>query len=159
MFIRSVGIRVHTKKVWIAYIVKEDKIEVNSDNLIVPKALLLPDTLRFIRTSLQDIIEEFDASRVGVKVADHNSYGNTEGDIFRLNVEGVIQELLASSNITGYIAGAKPELASRLGTDSTHLKEVIKRGNLLEVAPAVSKQPNKYKRAAAAAGVASLFID
>jgi len=86
----------------------------------VPYALYAPRQLRFIRTTLLDIIEESGSTRAGLRTIESLA---KRKDPFRLNLEGVVQELLASSDVERFIAGPIATIASQLGEDD---RKVVK---------------------------------
>lgn len=88
-------------------------------------ALDLPDQLRFVRTTMLDVIEEFDVIRAGLKLVEHTAHGRHE---FRLNLEGVLQEMLASSPVERYFAGRIDRLTFLLGEQSRPLVKQYIRG-------------------------------
>ena len=88
----------------------------------VPYALYAPRQLRFIRTTLLDIIEETGSTRAGLRTIESLA---KRKDPFRLNLEGVVQELLASSDVERFVAGPIATIASRLDEERTVVKEYI----------------------------------
>lgn len=82
------------------------------DAVRVPAALLPPNQLHFLRTVLLDVMEEYQVTRAGLRTAETTARAPS---VFRYNVEGVVQELLASSTVDWYFAGAKARIASLLG--------------------------------------------
>lgn len=89
--------------------------------LTLPCALDLPDRLSFVRTTILDIITEFAARRAGIRLTEYTAQTTS---IERLNLEGVIQELLSSSDVDGYFAGAIARIGGLLGeVDRTQVKK------------------------------------
>ena len=121
---RAIGIRVTPKVVFYAVVETSAQTEIELltvGSLPVPVALELPDRLSFVRTTLLDIIAEFEAVRAGIRLIEHTAQ---RIPIERVNLEGVIQELLSSSEVQGYFAGAIARIAGLLGeADRTRIKQ------------------------------------
>jgi hypothetical protein len=114
---RAIGIRVSPKTIYYS-IVEENENEIDiidESKIVVPISLNIPDKLRFIRTTFLDIISEYGIVRAGIKVIEPSSQTR---DIFRLNVEGVIQELLSSSTVEKYFCGQISNMSRLLGLDA-----------------------------------------
>ena len=98
---------------------------VNADKVLVPRALHRPNQLHFLRTVMLDIMQEYQVERAGLRIAEMAPSHNNKTE-FRTNVEGVLQELLASSHVTKYFAGRKDRMASLLKlTDRKEITEII----------------------------------
>jgi hypothetical protein len=125
----AIGIRVSPKKVFYA-VVKSEKEEmeiVNSSNIVVPKALETPGQLAYVRKSFLDIIEEYSITRAGIRLAEPaaRTRGTKNGDIFRYNLEGVVQELIDSSTVEKYFCGPIATLASLLDEKPNGVKQYL----------------------------------
>lgn len=122
----SIGFRVSPKKVTYAVVhgPTDGKFKVTSlGEVCVPYSLEAPRQLRFIRTTLLDIIEENGTTRAGLRIGESTAQRR---DPFRLNLEGVVQELLASSDVESFVAGPIATIASLLGErDRTVVKQLI----------------------------------
>lgn len=88
------------------------------DSVPIPAALWPPNQLHFVRTVLLDVIEEFDAERAGLRLTEFMA---GKSHPFRDNIEGVIQELLASSTVEWYVAGRNATLSAKLGLEDKTL--------------------------------------
>lgn len=114
----AIGFRVDPKKVTYAVVsgpAADGKFTlVRNGEVRVPYALYAPRQLRFIRTTLLDIIEETGSTRAGLRTIESLA---KRKDPFRLNLEGVVQELLASSDVERFVAGPIATIASHLGED------------------------------------------
>lgn len=112
---KSIGIRVSPKTVYYCIASNEgDSLVLSIESLTVPRALNPPKQLAFIRTTLQSIIAEFAIELAGIRVYE----GSTQNlDRFRINIEGVVQELLANSTVQQYYTGTKSTLGRLLSTD------------------------------------------
>lgn len=153
---RTLGIRVEPKCVHYS-IVEGDESTVTLrtiDSLIVPLALDIPRSLSFIRTSLISIIQEFEITQAGIRVYE----GNTQNlDKFRMNVEGVIQELFANSTVDKYVCATKHTLAGLLETDVAEITDLIE-GNENHFQIINWDALHKNEREAVITAVATLYI-
>ncbi len=116
---KSIGIRVEPKEI-IYTIMSEDGFSIQS--LTLPKALNndVPRQLSFIRTTLFSLICEYQIEYAGLRTAEGNAQTL---NLFRINVEGVIQELFSDSTVKKYFAGTLTSIGSRLGKKSTEIKD------------------------------------
>ena len=112
---RAIGLRVTPKTVYYAVVESStgDDVELlMTGELPVPVALELPDRLSFVRMTILDIIAEYEVRRAGIRLIEYTAQ---QKPVERLNLEGVIQELLASSEVEAYFAGAIARIAGLLG--------------------------------------------
>jgi len=110
----AVGIRCTPHKVFYTIIELEDgnSFSLVNQELIVPKSFDIPNKLKYIRKTLLDIFKEYNVVRAGIRITEHNAQSP---DLFRIMLEAVIQELIASSNVEFYFTGVKGSIASKLG--------------------------------------------
>lgn len=120
--LRAIGIRVSPRHVFYAVVETGDDREVLAvASLIVPPALDLPQQLHFIRTTILDLMAEYEVRRAGIRLTEPTAKSTS---VERLNLEGVIQELLSSSDVEAYFAGPIATIAARLGeADRSRVKE------------------------------------
>jgi len=130
----TIGFRVSPKKVTYAIVNAKDgeRPEVIAlAEVVVPPALETPRQLQFLRTTLLDIMEERGVLRAGLRVAEGNAQQRSP---FRLNMEGVVQELLASAHLERFIAGPIATMAARLcPKDRARIKRLIEGEEALEL--------------------------
>jgi hypothetical protein len=74
--------------------------------------------LRFVRQTIADTIAEYQAARAGIRLAEPIAQ---RIPIARLHLEGVLQELLASSPVEAYFYGAIAQIARLLAVDERKL--------------------------------------
>jgi hypothetical protein len=116
---RTIGIRVAPKRVtFVVFDVDEAKI-VNVEGITVPKAMDTPEQLKFVRNTILDVIREYGVEWAGIRVAEGNAKSLS---IERIELEGVIQEAFASSDLEGYFCGRIASIANKLGIPRTQLK-------------------------------------
>lgn len=122
---RAIGLRATTKEIYYC-IVEEQNETINIvvvDKLVVPPALEPPLALTYIRTSFISILGEYEVPVAGIKVIEGNSQSM---DRFRLNIEGVLQELLANSTVERYFTATKSTLGKYLNLTPTQIVDCIK---------------------------------
>lgn len=96
---------------------------VNASAVFIPPALETPRQLQFVRTTLLDIMDEYGVTRAGLRLAEGLAQRRNP---FRLNLEGVVQELLASSSAERFVAGPIATIAALLGyRDRTAIKRLV----------------------------------
>lgn len=122
---RSIGLRATPSKVFYTILEREDgALEVlTTSHVVIPDALEIPDRLRFLRTTLLDIMDEYQVRRAGIRLMEFTA---RRVPWFRVQIEGVIQELLASSPVERYFHGPIATIASLLGeADRRRIKTYV----------------------------------
>lgn len=120
---KSIGIRVTPSTVYFSIIESQDNNSfaiLTVDKIIVPKALKEPQQLSFLRNTLISIINEYNVINAGVRLTEPNAQ---QINFFRINIEGVIQELFANSSIEKYFCGAISKIASLLEENRTDISK------------------------------------
>lgn len=116
---RTIGIRVAPKRVtFVVYDASESEI-LNVEEITVPKAMDTPEQLKFVRGTILDVIREYGVTRAGIRVSEAVAQNPS---IERIELEGVIQEAFASSDVEAYFCGRIANIAARLGIARTQLK-------------------------------------
>ncbi|UOQ47754.1 hypothetical protein MUN88_17120 [Gracilibacillus caseinilyticus] len=122
----SIGIRVlptkKTPKIYYAVVkIDGDEFEVVRNSFLnIPVSIDVPEQLAFIRTNFLAIILEFEVTHAGLRISE--SIAQTPS-VYRMHIEGVIQELFANSSIQKYSVLKIPQM-SRLLEDK-HIKDYI----------------------------------
>ena len=133
----SIGFRVSPTKVTYALVqgsAGSGFTLLNTSAVFIPPALETPRQLQFVRTTLLDVMDEYAVTRAGLRLAEGLAQRRNP---FRLNLEGVVQELLASSSVERFVAGPIATIAALLGhRDRTAIKKLISG----EQAPAYAMQ-------------------
>jgi Holliday junction resolvasome RuvABC endonuclease subunit len=107
---------------------QENNIEiVLVDKIIVPKSLETPEQLKFLRSTLRDIINENDVKYACIRITESNA---RQVNIPRIYLEGVAQELIASSTVEKYYIGQISSISAKLGIDRAEFKPYISGQNL-----------------------------
>lgn len=119
---RIIGIRVSPSKVYYSIIEKNDEgFEIcDVSEICVPKMLDIPNQLTYIRTNLLSIITEYDVCVAGMRLAEEISDNKST---FRINLEGVIQEVFVNSTIKSFYCGGISAVSSVLKEHTKIIKE------------------------------------
>ncbi|MDP3461492.1 MAG: hypothetical protein Q8S18_01755 [Bacteroidales bacterium] len=119
-----IGIRCTPQIIYYSVInIDEDNFSYLNQELIIPKVFDIPNKLKYVRKTLLDIFREYNIQKAGIRVTENNAQ---HPDKFRAMLEAVIQELIASSEVSNYITAVISTLSSRLNipNDGT-IKSVI----------------------------------
>ena len=119
---RTIGIRVAPKRVtFVVYDTDACEI-INVEGVNVPKAMETPEQLKFVRNTILDIIRQYGVKQAGIRVTEGNAQSFS---IERIELEGVIQEAFASSELESYFCGQIARIAGKLGIPRTQLKSYL----------------------------------
>lgn len=133
--LRAIGVRVSPKRVYYAIVTRTDEFceLLTASSLLVPPALQPPDQLRFVRTTLLDIMAEYTVARAGIRISEYTAQRIS---IERINIEGVVQELLSSSGVAAYFAGRIANIAPLIGEpDRARIKRYFEGEQFMNVTP------------------------
>jgi Holliday junction resolvasome RuvABC endonuclease subunit len=95
---------------------------VNVETVKIPKALPNPEALKYLRNTILDILREYKVERAGIRITESNAQ---QLNIRRLQIEGVIQEAFASSDLDAYFCGQISSISARLGFDRSYFKPYV----------------------------------
>lgn len=119
------GIRCTPKKIYYSIIVFNDDetFSLINQELIIPLSFNVPDKLKYVRKTILDIFLEYNVMRAGIRITENNAQTPNK---FRLMLEAVVQELIASSYVEKYFTGLKNSISTKLNisNDGT-ITEVI----------------------------------
>lgn len=120
----SLGIRVTPKEVYYAITQLEEGNNslLICDKVIVPSALDVPEQLKFLRDTFLDIIYENNVKNACIRVVEANAQSY---DYNRLYIEGVLQEMIASSTIERYYLGRIASMSNKLGIDRKEFSALL----------------------------------
>jgi hypothetical protein len=139
------GIRCTPQKVFysIIEIKDENSFSLVNQELIIPKSFDIPNKLKYVRKTILDIFKEYQIKRAGIRVTENNAQSP---DLFRIMLEAIIQELIASSNVEVYFTGVKGSIASRLGLPNDgSIGFLIDGSNVFNDIPNWSKLSNEHR--------------
>jgi hypothetical protein len=95
---------------------------VNVEVISIPRALHRPDALRYVRTTVLDILREYDITQGCVRETEPAAQAV---NIDRVQIEAVIQESFASSNLRKYFIGQISSISARVGFPRTDFKLLV----------------------------------
>lgn len=119
---KTIGIRAAPGAVTFAVFDSDDQSVVNVEQIIVPAAFDTPDALKYIRSNLLDVLREYGIARAGVRATEPSAQ---RPSVARIEIEGVIKEAFASSELEAFYIGHISSIAANLGIDRTELKPII----------------------------------
>jgi hypothetical protein len=119
---RTIGIRAAPGAVTFAVIDTHDNSVINVEKIKIPAAFATPDALKYVRSNLLDILREYDVEQAGVRVTEPSAESKS---IERIQIEGVIQEAFASSELKAYYVGQVASISKRLGFDRIRFKPLV----------------------------------
>jgi len=117
----AIGIRANPSQISYCILTgNADEFEIKIiDKIVNPKSLHVPEQLKFMRSTLCDIINENKVNTACIRVTESNAQ---QINIHRIYVEGVVQELIASSTIQKYYVGQISSISARLGIERADFK-------------------------------------
>lgn len=118
----TIGIRVEPLAVTFVVFSTTENIIVNAEKIRVPKALSIPEKLKYIRVNLLDVLREFKIEKAGIRITESNSQNFK---IERIQMEGVIIEAFASSSLKKYFCGQISSISRLLGMERADFKRYL----------------------------------
>lgn len=118
----TIGIRAAPRAVTFAIYDSEKRTVLNVEDIRIPAAFSVPDGLKYLRSNLLDVLREYAVEQAGVRVTESIAQSPS---IERIQIEGVIQESFASSNLSRYYVGRAASISSRLGIDTAEFKPLV----------------------------------
>lgn len=152
----SLGIRVKPDAIFYAITQKEGDVItlLVCDVIKVPGALSVPEQLKFLRDTFLDIIYENNVKNACIRVIEANAQSY---DYHRVQIEGVLQEMIASSTIERYYLGRVVNMSSRLGIGSKDFVPLLS-SDVCDFFPEWNEIKNKEKREAMLASYSALIL-
>jgi len=127
---RIIGIRAAPKVVTFVIYDSDAQAILNVEEIRVPGAFLTPDALKYIRSNLLDILREYGIENAGIRVTEPSAMSFS---IERIQIEGVVQEAFASSELVSYYVGQISSISKRIGIDRARFKPIVSGENELEI--------------------------
>ena len=118
----TIGIRAAPKAVTFAVYDSENQTILNVEAIKIPAAFSRPDRLKYVRSNLLDILREFKVSKAGIRASEPSAQSQ---NIERIELEGVIQEAFASSELSDYYVGHISSISSRVGIERRAFKPLV----------------------------------
>jgi Holliday junction resolvasome RuvABC endonuclease subunit len=150
---KTIGIRSTPSEVIFAIYEDEAAKVINVEAIKIPSALSTPESLKYIRSNLLDVLREYEISKAGIRTTEPSAQSIS---IERIQIEGVIQEAFASSNLTAYFAGPIASIAAKLGINRADFKKIISGENPFEIENWGGMKDNEREAILAARGAASV---
>jgi hypothetical protein len=119
---RTIGFRVSPAYVNYAVLDMTDATVVTRDRINIPKALQTPEALKFVRSTVLDVLREYKITKAGIRIAERTQHGPS---IERIQIEGVVQEALASSTVLAYFAGQIASISAKANIERADFKRFV----------------------------------
>ena len=119
---RTIGIRVSPKEVVFAIFDTSDRRVVNAESIKIPQALSVPERLKHVRNNILDVLREYVVESAGIRITEPTA---KKLSVDRIQIEGVIQEAFASSDLKSYYVGQIASISSRVGIDRKNFKKYV----------------------------------
>ncbi len=119
---KTIGIRASTQEVTFAIFDTDSNTIINIETIKIPKALSTPDSLKYVRNSILDILREYDIQSAGIRVTESSAQSL---NISRISIEAVIQESFASSELSSYYCGQISNISSKVGIERDQFKPMV----------------------------------
>lgn len=119
---KTIGIRAAPKAVTFAIYDTDAETILNVEVIKIPAAFPVPSALKYVRSNLLDVLREYGVERAGVRVTEPNAQSQS---IERIQIEGVIQEAFASSELQSYYVGQISSISKRLGINRVEFKPLV----------------------------------
>jgi hypothetical protein len=118
----TIGLRAAPRSVTFAIYDSDQELILNIEEIKSPASFSSPEALKIIRSNLLDVLREFDVSKAGIRITEPTARSPS---FERIQIEGVIQETFASSNMVAYFAGSISTIASKLELKRADIKPLI----------------------------------
>lgn len=118
----KIGVRASPTEVIYCVFDSNKNVIINIGKINIPKSLGVPEQLKHIRLNLLDVLREYEVLEAGIRILEPTAQGVS---IERVQIEGVIQEAFASSNVKSYYVGQISSISSRVGIDRTQFKPLV----------------------------------
>lgn len=120
----TLGLRASPTEVTFCVYSSENAEILNVEEIKIPNALEMPEKLKYLRSTVLDVLREYQIDKAGIRLTEHSARSPS---VDRIQIEGVLQEAFASSMLKSYYQGALVTIASKLETDKTTLSHLIKK--------------------------------
>lgn len=118
----TIGLRAAPGAVTFAIYDSEKKEILNVEVIKIPAAFSTPDGLKYLRSNLLDVLREYKVQQAGVRITEPNAQ---RLNIERIQIEGVLQEAFASSDLKNYYVGQISSISSRVGIARIEFKPLV----------------------------------
>lgn len=125
----NLGVRASPSEVTFCVLDPEKRTIRNISSIVVPKALSTPEQLKHIRLHILDILREYKVTHAGIRTLEATAQSVP---VTRVQIEGVIQEAFASSDIQSYYVGQISNISAKAGIPRTDFKPLVDGSKTLE---------------------------
>jgi len=119
----TLGVRAKPTAIIIAVYDTEQRSIINVEGIKIPNALSVPDALKYVRNNVLDILREYGIQQAGLRVVEGASQNV---NVRRVEIEGVVQEAFASSDLASYFCGQIATIAAKLHIERADFKKYVK---------------------------------
>jgi len=127
---KTIGIRAAPRTVTFAIFDTKNVEVLNVEKIKIPAAFDAPEALKYLRSNLLDVLREYEIDHAGIRITEASA---KTMNIPRIQIEGVIQESFASSQLKSYYIGQIASISKRLGIDRTRFKPIVSGENDLQI--------------------------
>jgi hypothetical protein len=120
--VRTIGIRASPTAVTFAVFDADEDRVVNVETIQIPAALDVPDSLRYVRSTVLDLLREYGVTKACIRETE--ALAQTP-DLRRVQIEAVIQESFASSTLRAYFVGQIASISARVGCERADFKLLV----------------------------------
>ncbi len=118
----TIGLRASPTEITFAIFDARAKRIINVEEIKIPAAFTMPEALKYVRSNLLDVLREYAVEQAGIRATEPTAQNpSTE----RIQIEGVIQEAFASSNLVNYYVGLIASISSKIGIDRSEFKPLV----------------------------------
>lgn len=118
----KIGVRASPTEVTYCIFDPNNDAIINIGKINIPKSLNVPEQLKHIRLNLLDVLREYEVLEAGIRILEPTAQSIS---VERVQIEGVIQEAFASSNVKSYYIGQISSISARVGIDRTEFKPLV----------------------------------
>lgn len=125
----KIGVRASPTEVTYCIFDPNNDAIINIGKINIPKSLNVPEQLKHIRLNLLDVLREYEVLEAGIRILEPTAQSIS---VERVQIEGVIQEAFASSNVKSYYIGQISSISARVGIDRTEFKPLVEGETILD---------------------------
>jgi hypothetical protein len=118
----TIGIRAAPTAVTFVIYDSDAQQVINVEEIKIPAAFSTPEGLKYLRSNLLDVLREYKVVNAGIRVTEPTAQSPS---IERAQIEGVIQEAFASSELAAYYVGQISSISKRIGIPRERFKPLV----------------------------------
>jgi hypothetical protein len=121
--LNTIGIRVSPSEVTFSIFDTVENSIINIEEIAIPNALTVPEKLKYIRCNILDVLREYEVKKAGIRLSEPSA---RQINLERIQIESVILEAFASSNLDDYYYGAISTIAAKNNITRQNIKPLVK---------------------------------